>query len=64
MNDLKVKMTNKGNSKEFSVNATLTKEEAIEVQRVKGFHITGHSFFGYTTQDTSTTWRCYRSCAE
>lgn len=57
-----VKIVNKGNSKEFTVDSILTEKEAILIQNRKGYHQTGYGFFGFKTEENRTVWRCYRSC--
>lgn len=42
-------------------NVHLTKDEAMTLQSLKGYHPGGYNFLHYSIVGNDTTWRCYSS---
>lgn len=47
---------------QFSVNAEISRDKAVELQMALGYHPAGYSFSNHEVKDGKTTWRCFDSC--
>ena len=46
----------------FTYEGILTKEEAAEMQRERGYHPAGYGFYAHQHRDEKTSWCCSASC--
>jgi hypothetical protein len=46
----------------FTYHGVVTEGEAMNLQEDYGYHPAGYGFYGYTVEDSVTTWKCQRSC--